>query len=428
MAISKRTLSILISLAMVILFAAIYLALNLNLFGVSAAAGQPAITSADSFVCDYGVGGTFQFKASIEGPASGTSLPATATNLTWSLVGAPPGVQLAGANLDMLSVPAILAAKAYSFDVVVTSGLGLSATQAFSLTVKAPPSPPVSWPAYSGGSFGGSSMAAVSYVHTVRFYSKGGTAVNSQYVVAGGKVKEPENPTKKDFEFGGWYLDPAFAAEYDFDLAVASDLNLYAKWTDGTEEKEVPPEKPQNPFTDVAGSDWFADAVDYVNGKGLMIGMGDGLFSPGINVSRAMVATILYRFSGEPDASDLPNPFADIEEGKWYTDAVKWAASEGIALGYDNGNFGPDDPVTKEQIAALVYRAQQASGKIPNDILMDREWPDWDEISDWAKGPVNVLTIQGLFRDIPGTNFIPQAPATRAEVASILYRYLTSVE
>ena len=139
------------------------------------------------------------------------------------------------------------------------------------------------------------------------------------------------------------------------------------------------------------------------------------------------IVTILYRHAGEPDVSDLENPFDDVANGAWYANAVKWAAANNIVLGYGNGKFGTDDPVTNEQLAALIYRTQQASGKIPPDILMDYEHADWDEISGWAKSAVNKLTIQGIFRDIQGSNFNPQAPATRAAIASILYWYLEAL-
>jgi hypothetical protein len=117
--------------------------------------------------------------------------------------------------------------------------------------------------------------------------------------------------------------------------------------------------------------------------------------------------------------------FSDVPEGIWYTDAVKWAAANGIVLGYGNGKFGPNDPVTKEQVAAIIYRWQQSAGDILPDVLMDYEWPDWDKIADFAKPAVNTLTTQGLFCGIPGTDFNPRNPATRAEIASILHMYLT---
>ena len=183
-----------------------------------------------------------------------------------------------------------------------------------------------------------------------------------------------------------------------------------------------------NPFSDVVESDWYYDAVQYVYNRDLMTGVSDGTFGPDTELSRAMIVTILYRHAGEPDTTDLDKPFSDVADDAWYADPMKWAYANGVAAGYGDDRFGPDDPVTKEQLAAFIFKAQQSSGKMPMDILMDYEWADWDTISDWAKGTVTKLTMQALFRDIPGIAFRPQALATRAEIAAILYRYLKAVE
>ena len=182
------------------------------------------------------------------------------------------------------------------------------------------------------------------------------------------------------------------------------------------------------PFKDVAADVWYYDAVKYVFENGLMVGTTDDVFSPNATLTRGMIVTILHRHAGEPDVAGLENPFNDVAEGELYTDAIKWAAANGIVMGYGNGKFGPNDPVTKEQLVALIHRTQQAENKFPLDILMDYEWRDWDKISDWAKGVVTKLTMQGIFRDIPGSNLNPKDPASRAEVASMLYRWLTAAE
>ena len=182
------------------------------------------------------------------------------------------------------------------------------------------------------------------------------------------------------------------------------------------------------PFTDVTPDDWYYDAVAYVFEKGLMLGIADDTFSPSSTLTRAMLVTILYRFEGEPSVADLPNPFGDVPEGEWYTDAVVWAAANGIVLGYGDGKFGPGNMVTKEQLAAIIHRTQQAKGDLPPDMVADHEWLDWGEVSDWAKASVDALKMQGLFRDIPGEAFGPQTPATRAEIASVLYRYLSALK
>jgi hypothetical protein len=147
-------------------------------------------------------------------------------------------------------------------------------------------------------------------------------------------------------------------------------------------------------------------------------------FSPQSTLTRAMIVTILYRQAGQPDVSALPNPFTDVPANTWYSDAVKWAAENGIVEGYGNGRFGPNDALKREQLAAIIYRLQQSSSHIPPDILMDYQWPDWGDISDYAKGAVSKLTMQGIFRDIPAEKFNPQANALRGEVAVILQRTL----
>ena len=181
-----------------------------------------------------------------------------------------------------------------------------------------------------------------------------------------------------------------------------------------------------NVFKDVTNSDWYYDAVAYVFEKELMIGMEDDEFSPNTTLTRAMIVTILYRHAGEPDVGTLVNPFTDVLEEQWYTDAIKWAANDGVVEGYGDGKFGTADPVTKEQLAAIVYRTQKAEGKYPSDTTNNKPFGDTDKVADWATEAVNALNKQGVFFDIPGTNFNPQTPASRAGVASVLYRWLTA--
>jgi len=195
--------------------------------------------------------------------------------------------------------------------------------------------------------------------------------------------------------------------------------------TDSTPEPE--PEH-INPYIDVKESDWFYKAALYMYRCGVMIGVGNNMFDPYTDLSRAMMVQILYKLAGNPDVDGLPNPFSDVEEGAWYENAIKWAYANGITIGYGDGKFGTNDPVTNEQLAMFIYNLQKSGGQIPDDMPMKYEYPDWDKISDWAKVAVNVVTIQGIMRDIPGTNFNPQDPASRAAVASMLYRYLTAVE
>jgi hypothetical protein len=185
-----------------------------------------------------------------------------------------------------------------------------------------------------------------------------------------------------------------------------------------------------NPFEDVPEDSWYYDSVLFMYYSGLMLGtsVDPMLFRPDSPTTRAMIVTILYRLAGSPDVSGLPSPFDDVPEGLWYTDAVKWAYENGITVGHGGGRFGPNGLVTNEQLAMFIFNLQQSSGQVPPDILLDYEYPDWDNISDWAKAAVNKLSLQGVFRDFPDEDFNPRAPASRAAVASALYRYLTAVE
>jgi hypothetical protein len=157
-----------------------------------------------------------------------------------------------------------------------------------------------------------------------------------------------------------------------------------------------------------------------------MVGIGNNRFGPDDNLTRAMIVTILYRLEGEPGTSGIANTFFDVPNNEWFANAVKWGTHNGIVLGYGDGSFGPDDLVTKEQLAAMISRAQQSSGKIPPNRGSGKNFIDANRISDYAKPAVNALNNQGLFDDIAGVRFNPQTPATRAEVASILHRYLAN--
>ena len=161
-----------------------------------------------------------------------------------------------------------------------------------------------------------------------------------------------------------------------------------------------------------------------------MVGTSDEpmLFSPYLSTTRGMVITVLYRLDGSPDISGLDIPFDDVAENTWYTDAVKWGAQYDIILGYGNGNYGPQDYVTREQLAAIINRYELFSDKIPPNILADSEYSDQDVIRDYAKTPVNELTMQGLIQGRPGNLFAPRAHATRAELAAVLHRFLLALE
>ena len=181
------------------------------------------------------------------------------------------------------------------------------------------------------------------------------------------------------------------------------------------------------PFTDVAADDWFYDYVVYVYQNGLMTGTETTpmLFSPDMTLTRAMVVTVLYRLSGMPDVEGFENLFSDVEAGTWYTDAVIWAVANDIAIGYGDGLFGPEDYITREQMAKIILDYAKFTGKGPVGAWAVRlEFDDIVDISDWAFEGVMYCYMKGIIVGKPHNLFDPLGGATRAEFATVLTRYL----
>jgi len=185
-----------------------------------------------------------------------------------------------------------------------------------------------------------------------------------------------------------------------------------------------------NPFEDVKGTDWFIDDVIYVYDNGLMLGTSTTpmLFSPNATTTRGMIVTVLYRLAGSPDVSGLANPFSDVAAGQWYTDAVKWAADNGIVSGYGGGKYGPEDNITREQLAAILYRYLVQTGKGPQGAwLTQLGFADAGKISDYAIEAVTFLNMKGIINGKPGNLFDPKGQATRAEAAAMLHRFMEAI-
>jgi len=183
-------------------------------------------------------------------------------------------------------------------------------------------------------------------------------------------------------------------------------------------------------FTDVSEDAWYYDPVEFCYNWGFMNGTGNGMFSPNDTLTRAMAATILYRLLDSPDASGLGNPFSDVPEGQWYSAAIKWMSMMDYVNGYGNGLFGPEDPVTKEQAAVMLYRIinqDDLERAYTTGTTAGVPYQDFDKLSEWAYGAVVTLNDVGIFTYIPGFIFNPQTPATRAEMASMLFGYYVCV-
>ena len=178
-------------------------------------------------------------------------------------------------------------------------------------------------------------------------------------------------------------------------------------------------------FSDVAADAWYADAVTYVRDNGLMSGTSDTTFTPGGTMTRGMLVTTLYRMAGSSslENEDLGYPFADVPGDAWYADGVYWARLAGVVGGYSEDQFGPDDPVTREQIAVILWRyAGSPAAESGTDFA------DEGSISAYATQAVDWARANGIVNGVEDNRFLPQSSATRAQVATILRNYLTMEE
>ncbi len=186
---------------------------------------------------------------------------------------------------------------------------------------------------------------------------------------------------------------------------------------------------PGRGFSDMpAAGNWAHAGIDYCVSHGLMNGVGKGQFDPNGTLTRAMLVTVLYRVQGQPDVSGLENPFEDVPDGMWYTEPIIWAASKQVVNGTSAATFEPDAPITREQIAAILYRyAKEVEGADVSASAALDGFADAASVSAYARTPLGWASALGYIKgsNENGTLLLnPQGNATRAEVTTILMRYL----
>ena len=177
----------------------------------------------------------------------------------------------------------------------------------------------------------------------------------------------------------------------------------------------------QNPYIDVNERDWYYEALKYVTENGIMVGTGGNKFSPNINMTRAMLVQTLYSHAGKPSVNGS-SPFTDVTTGNWYTDAISWAANEEMVFGYGNGLFGPDDFITREQIAAILCNYAKSRNHTVNSTNDLSGYTDINEISDWALLAVQWAVAEEIIVGRSLTSIAPKGNATRAEVVTMFMR------
>ena len=271
----------------------------------------------------------------------------------------------------------------------------------------------------------------------ITYVTDGGT-INGAYPTTyteGTVTVLPTNVTKPGYTFLGWFTAYIGGVQVrQIEATETGDKTFYARWhktvlppppvTPGTPVTPARPAAPVGlPFADVSGSDWFYNDVRYVYEKGIMDGTGADRFSPNAPLTRAMIVTILYRMAGSPSVSGSSD-FTDVAAGKWFAKAVAWAAANGIVNGYGDSLFGPNDPVTREQLAAILYRYAVYGGMTAVTLEENLgSFADTAQLSAYAIQAMNWAVGQGLING-SGSNLVPKAQATRAQVAAIIHRYL----
>ncbi len=293
--------------------------------------------------------------------------------------------------------------------------------------------------------------------YTVTLVTNGGT-VNAgditEYTYGVG-VTLPTNVTRSGYTFKGWYDNAEFDGDAVTEISATDNGNkeFYAKWqkkasgtvvtehkctsvcevcggcTDAKCTKDVCDDKcleTSMAFKDVAEDAWYAESVKYVYHHGIMKGVSDTEFDVGGSTTRAMIVTTLWRLEGEPVVNYLMT-FEDVKADAYYAEAVRWAASEGLVLGYSAEEFCPDTAITREQMAAIIYRYAQYKNVAPTGAWAIRlEFADVADIAEYAIESVMYCTMKNLMQGRDGGVFAPQATASRAEIAVVLHRFIVN--
>ena len=201
-----------------------------------------------------------------------------------------------------------------------------------------------------------------------------------------------------------------------------------AKTTDGTNKTVSCEVVVKTPFNDIRTTDWFYDPVKYTYEKGIILGTSDATFNPNTKLTRGMLVTILHRMDGKPTPT-TQNKFSDVYKSQYYYDAVIWATEKGIVHGYGDGSkFGPDDNITRQDLAVILRNFAQYKGKNVNVTSDLNKFKDGNLVSDYAKSAVEWAVGKGVITgNNNGESLTPHANSTRAEAAGMIYNYCTKV-
>ena len=300
------------------------------------------------------------------------------------------------------------------------------------------------WTSSNGGSFADASSASTAFTmpaadttvtanwryiggggsttdyYRLTFDTNGGSEIASIRRVEHSTIDLADyTPTREGYEFTGWYADENLTEKIT-SIRLTRNTTVYAGW------EENPSTGFENPFTDVSENDWFFGDVKFVYQNGLMNGTSETTFSPDGTTSRGMIVTILWRMAGSPDMKDeiFGYPFQDVDANAYYATAVYWARLNGITDGYGDNTFGPDKPITREQMAVMLYRYAQHKGyDTTQGGMAIREYADYGQISSYALEAMDWANATGIVSGTSESILSPQGQATRAQAAAMLTRF-----
>lgn len=284
-------------------------------------------------------------------------------------------------------------------------------------------------------------LVATAVFHTP---SSGGGSSSSSYTITvadteNGTVTAPKSATKNNTVTvtvkpdEGYVVDEVVVTDKDGKTIEVTEKNGKftfkmpgSKVTVEATFVETVTEPVKLPFTDVPDGSWYEDGVRFAYVKGMMAGTSATTFAPDLTTSRGMIVTMLYRLEDSPAAGVAG--FDDVAADAWYADAVAWAAENGIVGGYGNGKFGPNDPITREQMATILYRYAQAKGYDTTARADLSGYTDAASISGYAVEAISWANAEGLVNGTSATTLTPGGSATRAQVAVILMRFCENVK
>ncbi len=220
------------------------------------------------------------------------------------------------------------------------------------------------------------------------------------------------------------------ATTYYFNVLVKDEAGNKAVYTTKSVTTATPPPGhlcPSEKFTDVDTNLWYHEGIDFVLDAGLFLGTSETKFSPNADMTRAMLVTVLWRIEKEP-ASNGANPFTDVPANTWYTAAVIWASEIGVVKGYDQDTFGSNDPITREQMATILYRYATIKGYDVSASAALNQFTDAAKVSSWATDAMKWAVAEELIKGVKADVLDPKGKASRAQVATILMRFIMSLD